>query len=110
MNDYLEEKFDEALCGDYNVTVMGESILTDIDMFDSDLLKSLNMKKCKEVVPSFTYDSLVYQAPAEDGMSGNDTMEEIQFTAGVDFEDLSVEQVDKLCAIIAEGYRQYLQQ
>lgn len=104
---YFEEKLTEAFQNDFEFFVRYESISTNIDAYDDELIKAIDVKKCREVFPKFSLKYVEYDYPSDDFMSGNETADEIHFI-GIDKELITKENIDRLCSILATCYKNYV--
>lgn len=107
--DYFEKKLSDAFNGNFNFTVMygRDTITSDIDPYDDEVLCCIDMVKCREVFKNFRLKSVSYEYPSDDMMSGNEVADETHFV-GINFDDVTYEDIDKFCEILRLNYKEIL--
>lgn len=100
---YFEKKLNEAFDNDFEIYLRGDTICTNLNYHDDELIGVFNIKECEKIFPNIKLQYAGYEYPNADE-SGNDTMEVITLR-GIAMDTITKEKIDKFCTILEKGYR-----
>ncbi|WOE70261.1 hypothetical protein RZR97_01505 [Hydrogenimonas thermophila] len=75
LKEYFQKKLDEIFADKIEMSLWQDSIWTDIDSYDEDLIFSFDYKKIQEIFPNFGIEHVEfdYIGDDHDGLSSCDT-------------------------------------